>query len=271
MKQLYSHLDTVLGAGGYLLGAWRFTGETTLIHAVLQVQPPRSGNITIGLEIDGTVGEVFSIGPNANPDDPSEVVIQRPLGLDLAANSFFRWRVVEFTSPIEDGPLKTSATIGYVSQGVAQVFVLSPQLSVDWVKGEERFTLFDYDPTTGLFLETAEAEGLSAGRAAIDIHARDRVTVTIEDATALRVTSGLVQAAEVDALGGVATNESPRLEFIANGERAATLTKSGVLRVARVTQDAPESANTVFSFHSLQALSATLSAEGLVCSGIQIV
>src|SRR5439155_14454779 len=107
-----------------------------------------------------------------------------------------------------------------------------PALTVAWVSGLERLTLFNYNPATHGFAEAAP--GLSAGRASITNAGPDNsLAIAIQGTTALVVADGKLIVGELR-VDGMATREFPRLEFVIGGRRVATLTKSGILRVSDI-------------------------------------
>lgn len=284
VRQLLFKSDGVV-ATGVLPGGYLFPEAGVLSHAVLQIRPPTAGVITLALEIDGalartaegerlefTIASVPRSGPGSATQPQAEVVVRKVEGISglvVPEGALVRWRVVAFSAPVEDGPLPVSVALAYRAGTYAVAFVRAHELTVRWVNGGERLALFDYDPDTRTFSETLESEGLSAARATLTGGAD--FTAVIEGVTVLQCAGGKLQCGALVALGGVATPEAPRLEFLVNDRRVATLTRGGVLRVARAVEGEPVESAAGFSFSGGGTVRAVLTEQALTLAGIEIV
>jgi hypothetical protein len=264
MNPVLFEMEGVLTDSQYLLGEYSFTKPVQINKALLTCRPPSRGTLGLVLEVDGVeTPVVFIVLASAQ----AEVTQSRDLSLVVPANATLRWKA-HFDGAPENAASKASITLSPIEFRVGA----QPALTVTWVNGLERLTLFNYAPATHGFTEAAP--GLSAGRASITNTGPDNsLTIAIQDTTALVVADGKVIAGELR-VDGVATQESPRLEFVIGGRRVATLTKSGVLRVLDITEVAAIEALSVsllssqFAFFSNGAATAVLSPAGVTALNI---
>lgn len=252
--------------GRYLLGAYRWAYPVRLEAANLTVRPPASGSLTLTLEVGGSLTDVaFTVGSGAGSD---EVSLDRDVAVLVPANQWVRWLVTASTVPEEDAASFGSVTVQPYAQSVTQASVPASVYQVGWVEGVSgRVIVFGYDPATHTFTGTSAA----AGRAAFVNNGPDAsLSVRIGAAEVLRVAAGEIRCNEFFALGSVATAEVPRLEFLVDGARVATLSATGALRVAQVTEDPASLAGLGgFQFYSGGALTAVLAKTGLYAAAIQ--
>jgi hypothetical protein len=263
MNPVLFEMEGGLTDNKYLLGEYSFTKPVQINKALLTCRPPSRGTLGLVLEVDGAETPVVFI---VLASVQAEVTQSRDLSLVVPANATLRWKAY-FDGAPENAASKASITLSPIEFRVGA----QPALTVTWVNGLERLTLFNYSPATHAFAEAAP--GLSAGRASITNTGPDNsLTIAIQGTTALVVANAKVYAQQFQT--GVATQESPRLEFVIGGRRVATLTKSGVLRVLDITEVAAIEALSVsllssqFAFFSNGAATAVLSPAGVTALNI---
>lgn len=261
MAPILFELSGVLPDSQYLLGDYSFGYPVKLLQALLTCRPPSSGSLTLTLEVGGVL---TSTSFYVSASTQGEVTQALDLSVIVPANASVRWQAA-FNGAPEDAASYASVTMNMVPYSGA---ISSPPMGVIWVNQTERLNLFMYDPGSHGFTETVL--GISQGRASIVNSGPDNtLTISIQGQSVLVVENGAVCAQQFQAIGGVATSESPRLEFMIGSQRVATLTGSGVLRVANIVEAVPSAVSPgQYAFYSQGELTAVLAATGLTAVGI---
>jgi hypothetical protein len=213
----------------------------------------------LGLEVAGVL---TSVRVAVSPSAPSvSLSLLFPLNYALAAASEIRWVVVSGPGDVTNFGL----TLVVAEAGTA--LEPAPTMTVRWVNGAERFTLFTYDPDTHLYAEASA--GISTGRATI-ANATD-FEATIEGDPSLVVSGQTLSTEQFVANGGTADSPVPRLEWMVGSTRVGTLTKSGRFSVVDITETAsPTAGSNLFAFYSGGVLVATLGvSSGLAAKQIE--
>jgi hypothetical protein len=259
MSPVLFELNGVLPNGKYLLGQPRFRSPVRLTQAVLTCRPPATGTLTLALEVGGLLsGVAFTV--RASTDD--EVRQTLGLSLSLPANTLLRWKA-SFDDAPENAASNVAISVGVQAQGI--LANPRPALGLVWVNRQERSTLFAYDPVAHSFFETAA--GISSGRASVTASGSNLI-FAFNGAAALVITAGGIETPCLRE-GSLVTAESPRLEFMADGLRVATLTATGLL-VRGVNEALPSVLSqddpafwSRFELWAAGALRATISPDGL--------
>jgi hypothetical protein len=266
MNPILFEINGPLPDSKYILGRYRWGRSMRLASALLTCRPPSSGSLTLTLEVgDVLTNTRFSV-PASNQ---AEVIQSQTLNVVVPANTWVRWKAI-FTEAPENAAAAASITVNSVADNGA---VPKPVLSVGWVNGGERLTLFSYDALAHAFYPLAAA----ATRAAIiNSGPNNSLAISIQNNLALQVASSKLFVNEIQATGATATPESPRLEFQIDSQRIATLTKSGVLVVPQVADGPPATLSPAdpdfyrrFEFYSDGGLTAVLTSTGLTTLSIE--
>jgi hypothetical protein len=237
-----------------------------LASALLTCRPPSSGTLILTLEVGGLLTDAKFTVPAGNQ---AEVTQSQTLNVLVPAGTRVRWK-----ASFPDAPEEAAAAASITVQTVADNGALPrPVLSVGWVNGSERLSLFSYDALSHAFFPLS---GASARATIVNQGPNNALTISIQNTVALQVSSSKLLINELQAAGGTATPESPRLEFQIDSLRIATLTKSGVLLVPQVADGPPVSLNPTdpdfyrrFEFYSDGRLTGVVTASGLTVLEIE--
>lgn len=252
-----------LVADKYMGGHYKWSHDVLLQSALLTCVPPRAGYITFTLEVAGALTDVsFTVSSSTQVEVVEEITLLQA----VAAGSVIRWKVTASTA-IDDAAWQASITMHGVPKSFGSVTVQTPALTVVWVNGPERLVLFDYDPATHSFSETVS--GISSGRASITRSGDTQLEISLQSILALRCQSDTLYINGLEALGGVAATESPRLEFMVGQTRVATLTKTGVLRIVEIDEADPAVDSHAFGFYSNGSLTANIGVTGLKAKNVE--
>lgn len=247
--------DNPLVPGKYLLGSPRWTKPVGLINCRLVCTAGASTDPTVlQLEIDGELIEkTIPIFPRFAGDRINLVI---RIGLVLDANSELRVKCISGPTDPDDA----IRTVG-LNLSADDATTLSPvlpdgEMFVRWVTDTENLRIFDYDTATHLFTESVA--GISSSRADLD----NAVTfqAKIQDVVVAQSNSSQqFSCEEIVCNGGLATSETPRLEFFIGPTRAAVLTASGRFFVADVTESASiSSSDNTFDIYGNGELAAVI-------------
>jgi hypothetical protein len=249
--------------GKYLLGRYRWSRAMRLSSALLTCRPPASTDLTLVLEVGGVLtGAAFTVKSGGE-----EVTQSQALNVVVPANASVRWKAV-FSGAPENAASNATITLQIIPDTGA---IIQPTLVVTWANGSERLPVFSYDAPSHTFSPLPTASGR------VTITNQDStLSITIQNTPVLFVSAAKFYVNELQAMGGTATPESPRLEFQVGGQRIATLTKSGVLLVAQLTDGPPPALSPTdaefyrrFEFYSHGVLTAVLSATGLTALNLE--
>ncbi len=242
----------------YLLGWYVWPFAVQLTGANLVCNAPLTTGTTLALEVGGTLtGDVITV-----PADPAggQAIQSLQLGNLVPPNQGVRWLVTAGPADVESMATACSITMSMAPQSAAIVSVPPTSLQVAYNAGAGRTIFFNYQPATHFYAPTPDA----AGYAAFLVGPVDQsLAILIGASEALAVAGGVMTVSQLIALGGVATTEAPRLEFLINGNRIATLAASATFRVANVTEGPVTPGDVAFEFYSGGILTATLDATGL--------
>lgn len=263
---LFEH-NGIIGAGEYLPGHYAWSQDMRLTVARLRCDaPPESGVLTMALEVGGVLtGEIFNITAGG------KVAVSMPLSRVVPANATVRWLVTGFTGPMADAAMEIGITLEAGPAGFSQFFIHGALMTVNWAEGRLCTPIFNYNPATRIFTE--RFPGSSQGRARVQKNGDTAISFFIGSVEALRVApsarvTGVLSVPNLIAIGPVATKTSPRLEFMVNGFRIATLTQSQLLVPAAVSAT-PVAAAGQFQFYSGGNLTAALSLTGVVATAFK--
>jgi hypothetical protein len=249
--------------GEYLPGEYAWSNGMRLRTALLTLQPPTAGVLTLTLEVGGSLTPIqFTI--EAQIDPPAPLVLSLGLGLKVPANTLVRW-VAAFTDIPEAAAMAVSLTMT-VDRDTAPA-TPHPGLRIDYCLYELRLPVFTFNPDTQLFFPT-QYRGSAA-----QLFQGTTFDLLLEGSSVFRASSGVLMAAswnegaypfQTDEL---AANE--RLEFLIDHSLAATAAADGVY-VPRLTEGALpaytpsyDAFYRQFAFGSGGEVTAILSAEGL--------
>lgn len=267
MNPVLFQRNGVQPGGAYLPGQYRWSFPVRLNSAQIVCQPPSAGVLTLTLEIGGELSDTQLTIPAGN------AAVNRSIDIEalVPANTFVRWKA-SHDGGVENASRNVALTLFGVPQSVSEAAASRSTLTVQWINGPERLTLFNYDAATHAFTETIT--GISDGRAAI-LQDATRLTIAIRASLVLAMAGGICFVPEFVALGGVATVHSPRLVFCVNNVPIATLTASE-LRVTDLVEDDPdvltpsdEGFYDRFEFYSDGVLTAALTEAGLTAKALQ--
>lgn len=154
---LFQKSAGVLADGAYLPGHYRWPVARRLTEAFVECNPPRSGQLTLTLEVGGIPTDlVIPIGGSTAPGDAAAFSARLVLDYPLAADTRIRWKAA-YEGPPEDGATRICLRVdsGLESQFVSR----TPVLGVRWVFDQERLDLFSYHCATHTFTALAAAAG----------------------------------------------------------------------------------------------------------------
>lgn len=240
----------ILRAGDYLPGSYAWAADMRLESAVLVLAPPAAGELTLTLEVAGALtNKSFTV----LPADLPEVRQNLTLGVKVTAGQVVRWKVTAFAGADEEASPRAAITLAVNRE--ADTRSATPDLTVWWVDGAEKFRLFRYVAATGAFLEVTT--GLASGRASVT--AGEPFTIAIEGTEVLRVEGQTLKVAAL-AAGQFVVADAPQLQFYVGPAPVATLSKAGLLRVAGAAEQTPVDQTGQF----LLGDGAALNAEGVL-------
>lgn len=273
MNPVLYQINGVLPADQYLPGQYQWPYAVQLTSALLDCQsPPSSGTLILTLEVGGVLQSFqFTI-----PSGVGGMVVPRSMNVLVPANTPVRW-LATFANAPEDTATQLAIMLQAVPQSTSQVAAIQPKLTVQWVNGRERLTLFNYDANTRTFTETSP--GISTGRATLTQSGNTQLTISIgmslPQTEVLNVSGMQFFAPAFIAIGGVASGQTPRLLFNVDNVTVATLATDG-LRVVELSEDdppvlAPSDAGfySRFEFYSSGVLTAVLNGQGLTALDLE--
>lgn len=254
--------------GEYLLGAYQWPYDVTLGDAILDCQPPSVGAFSVQMELAGVPqAEAFSV-----PASAARIKLTQTFNLTVPANTMVRWRI-SADPGIEGNASAGAITLAVTPAGISQTAAPANLYQVIHRSGPAAgLVVFNYDPATAVFTPTAEAAGLVSITGARLNGASAAINLAVDGGVTrvLAAAAGRIQANSFFEMGGVATSEAPRLEFMINGARIATLSKLGCLRTATITENADILDLTDpaegFAFYSAGQLTALLTPSGLIAA-----
>lgn len=213
----------------YLLGSPRWTRPMALVRVRMVCEAGASTEPTVfQLEVNGTlVDKTIRVMPRFAGDIVNLVL---RLNYVLPANSWLRIKCV--SGPSDPADALRAIGLNLEASESSTATVVTGEMWVRYVEKHEKIRLFEYDPVTHLFTESSS--GLAATRATLDN--ATTFAATIKGTTAALVLGDQFKVNEVICNGGTATNNNPRLEFYIGSRRVASLTQSGILYVADVTE-----------------------------------
>ncbi len=248
----------ILPDGKYLPGEYAWTQPVSLRIATLRCTPPSSGSLVLRLELGGILTTLaFTVTAGSGS------VQERMLGLIVPANTVIRWKAA-FTGVPAAAASAVAVTVEVAQQGSSSgSIVQTPTWPVFWVDGPERVLALTYVPATHTFTPTAYgAAHVGLGTSG------SRWTLSLQGTAALVADSGTLKANSFNSLG-LATQESPRLEFMVGPLRVGVLTQTE-FRVAKLIEEAPPALDSStsdfyyrYEFHAPSGLVAVLTASGL--------
>lgn len=249
--------------GSYLPGQYQWPFAVQLTTALLDCQgPPSAGVLALMLEVGGVLqGPQFTIAASSAP-------VEQPLTLNVLvpANTQVRWRAV-FAGAPEAGAVQLSLTMQPVEQSISRVTVPTPALTLQYLSGGARTTLFNYDPVGNAYTEVTP--GISSGLVALTQTGNTQLSIALPTVATLTIASGVITAPAFIARGGVMPVSSPVLLFCVNGSVIATLAQDG-LRVVNLVEGTPVLAApgsvafaSQFQFWSQGSLTGLLGSTGL--------
>lgn len=248
----------------YLPGLYQWAFPVQLTAATLSCQqPPSAGVLTLTLEVAGAAQTVqFSLAAGSSP-----VTTPQAMNVLVPANGLVRWQA-SFTGTPDQAAQKLSISLQMVPQSVAQVATLAPQLTLRYLNGSTRLTLFTYDPVANAYTEVSP--GISTGLLTLTQTGNTQISFALPSGAQLVVANGKVAAPALIARGGVVSTFSPRVQFCVNGLPIAVLAQDG-LRVVQLTEGTPvlpaagsSAFNSQFQFWSQGALTALLGSTGMI-------
>lgn len=183
------------------------------------------------LEVDGVlIAKSIHVMPRYAGDRINLVL---RIGTVLPPNSELRVKCV--SGPSNSADAIRAIGLNLYADEASTVVTPAGEMYVRWVNQAENLRLLEYNPSTHLFTESAA--GISSGRATLEN--ATTFAATIQGALAARCdATQAFKCNEIVCTGGVATSESPRLEFFIGKLRIATLTRTGVLYVLDVLETA---------------------------------
>lgn len=234
--------------GGYLLGQYAWPFAVVLTRAACEVRDlPATGTLTLTLEIGGGATAVQFVVTAAGVTPATQ-----NLSVSVPANTFVRWHAV-----FDDVYENSADGVVVVMYPALPSLSTAPALTVRYVNGAASYSVLTY--ANGLFAEVTPgilaANGLTFYQGAY-------VSFGIAGYEVLRVDGNGFQVRDFYA-SGVATTDSPRLQFEVNGVPIAALS-AAALRVVNVWETAPPLPDAgTFGFYTGSTLVATLAAVGL--------
>jgi hypothetical protein len=266
MNPILFEINGPLPNSKYLLGRYRWSRSLRLASALLTCRPPSSGSLTLTLEVADVLTNISFTIPSGNQ---AEVIQSQTLNIVVPANTWVRWKAT-FTDAPENAAASASITVQAVADNGN---IQRPVLSVGWVNGSERLVLFSYDSLSHAFYPLSGA----ASRANIlNQGPNNSLTISIQDTSALQVSSGKLYVNEVQATGATAIPVWPRLEFQIDSQRIATLAKGGVLLVSQIADGPPATLSPAdsdfyrrFEFYSVGQLTAVVTPTGITALAIE--
>jgi hypothetical protein len=231
MNPILFQTNTVLLDGNYLPGQYSWPLPVKLETAWLVCQvPPASGTLILALEVGGAPTPTLFQVP-AGTGASSKLVMLEMGRLIVPPGQAVRWRA-SFEGPAQDAGGWATVT---VNPARALGAITAPALRVVFQELGLRpggVEILRYDPRSDQW-----SEPVWPGR----FLARDgqnSITLNTWPYTSLVVLGGVVQAKDFIETG-IASQDSPRLEFYVDATRVANLTREGVLRVASIAEGAP--------------------------------
>jgi len=256
-------VDGVLTGGRYLPGIYSWPVDVRLQGARLSCVTPTDGTLALTLMVGGVSvpGAVFLVGGARGSGD---VFVPTSFACDfrvtVPANMPVRWWV-DFDGAAEDAARAVEVVVPVqTSAGWMTATTRTATLTVDWVNGSERFTLFSYDPPTRTFNSISVNPTLYGQ---VIQNARG-TSFYIQGQLCLRVADEVTFSPMFTAVGGIAPNpvQGPRLQFCIDGVPVANVTQQGLWMVDGV-EDTPVAGGEGFEFYGVGELIAVLTAQGM--------
>jgi hypothetical protein len=248
-----------LAAGVYLQGSPAWSRGADLFEARLTCVCGAAAMTTLTLYADGVATSIkVFIQPAVSGEVIDRVV---PLAYRAEPGVELRWRVTAGPGDV------TRLALTLVAADVGVSIRPAADLWVRWVNGQETLRLYEYDPATHAFTESAP--GLAAARALV---ANDDLAVSIQGQDVMRATpTAVLQINLLHCNGGTGPLERiPRIEFMSGARRLATLTKTGTLYVPDYDESGAVSGGSDrFEFYGGGSLSAVLG-PGMNLRGTQL-
>ena len=275
--QILFQCNGVLGPGRWLPGAGQWGYATRLTGAALTVRPAAGIAWQLALFVGGlATGNVFTVAPWVGSGVPG--VVRRTLALNVLVpqGAAVQWQVSGGPADQEEWAMEAAVVVTEAPVTTTDAALGVAQFGVNYVDGVST-PVYAYNAASRTWTPTTAAGVLGVGIVNAGPGVSCSIQLTASGRPGMQV---LAVAAGQVALGYVIGKGStrppvagPRLDFLINGQRVASLGTDGGLGVVNAQEVAPgDPAWTQdvlqFQFYSGGSLAAVLGPSGLVALAV---